>query len=78
MQPISSFNTVVKLTVNQRVQGLTSEQAEMSGLEPIIFLAKGAHVMITMNLWTDVGLCNGANGAVLNFMYARKLQPRAP
>ena len=47
----------------------------MSGLELIISLAKGAHVMITMNLWTDVGLCNGANGAVLNFMYARKLQP---
>ena len=48
----------------------------MSGLEPFIFLAKGAHVMIIMNLWTDVGLCNSANGTVLDLhvMYATNLQ----
>ena len=26
---------------------------DMSGLEPVIFLAKGAHIMLTMNLRTD-------------------------
>ena len=26
--------------------------------------------MLTMNLWTDVGLCNGALGTVLDFVYA--------
>ena len=48
---------------------------EMSGLEPSIFLAKEAHIMLTMNLWTDVGLCNGATGTVLDFIYANNQQP---
>ena len=37
---------------------------DMSGLEPIVFLAKDARVMLTMNLWSTVGLCNGATGKV--------------
>ena len=48
---------------------------EMAGLEPCIFLAKDAHVMLTMNLWTDVGLCNGATGTVIDFIYADNQQP---
>ena len=47
----------------------------MSGLEPIIFLAKRAQVMLTMNLWTDVGLCNGTTGTVLDITYANNHQP---
>ena len=42
----------------------------MGGLEPVIYLAKGARVMLTMNIWTKVGLCNGALGTVLDFVYA--------
>ena len=48
---------------------------EMAGLEPCVFLAKGAQVMLTMNLWTDVGLCNGATGTVIDFIYADNHQP---
>ena len=49
-------------------QTLSSD--EMGGLEPVIYLAKGARVMLTMNIWTKVGLCNGALGTVLDFVYA--------
>ena len=41
---------------------------EMSGLHPTIYLAKGAKVMLTMNLWANVGLCNGATGSVIDII----------
>ena len=47
----------------------------MSGLEPVVFLAKGAHVMFTLNLWIYVVLCNGATGTVVEFIYAINHQP---
>ena len=48
---------------------------EFSGLEPIIFIAKGATVMLTMNIWASVGLCNGANGTVVDIIYQYDHQP---
>lgn len=42
---------------------------DMSGLQPVVFLAKNARVMLTMNLWPSVGLCNGATGTVVDFIY---------
>ena len=47
----------------------------MSGLEQIVFLAKGAKVMLTMNLWPHVGLCNGATGTAHDFIYEIGSQP---
>ena len=48
---------------------------DMSGLEPMVFLAKGARVMLIMNLWSNVGLCNGATGTVVDFIYQNNHQP---
>ena len=42
---------------------------EMSGLQPVIYLAKHAKVMLTMNLWPTVGLCNGATGIIVDILY---------
>ena len=41
----------------------------MSGLEPVVFLAKGAKVMLTMSL------CNGAKGTVVDFIFKDNHQP---
>lgn len=38
---------------------------EMGGLEPVICLAKGARVVLTMNIWTEGGLCNGDRKSVV-------------
>ena len=48
---------------------------DMSGLEPVVFLAKGAKVMLTMNLWSSVGLCNGATGTVIDFIFEGNHRP---
>ena len=48
---------------------------DMSGLQPVVFLATGARVMLTMNLWSSVGLCNGATGTVIDIVYENNHQP---
>ena len=47
----------------------------MSGLEAVVFQAKAARVMLTMNLWASVGLCNGATGKVVDIIYQNNYQP---
>ncbi len=47
----------------------------MSGLETVAFLAKGARVMLFMNLWSGIGLCNGAIGTVVDIIYDNNRQP---
>ncbi len=48
---------------------------DMSGLEPVVFLAKGAGVILTMNLWASIGLCNGATETVVDIIYQNNHQP---
>ena len=48
---------------------------DMSGLEPVVFIAKGARVMLTMNLWSSFGLCNGATCTAVDIIYQNNHQP---
>ena len=48
---------------------------DMSGLEPVVFLAEGTRTMLTMNLWSSVDLCNGATGTVVDIIYQNNHQP---
>ena len=47
-------------------------------LDPVIFLAQGARVMLTANLWQEVGLCNGAAGTVMELLFADGRSPNLP
>lgn len=41
----------------------------MLNLELIVFLVKGVKVMLIMNLWLSVGLCNGVIGIIFDLIY---------
>lgn len=64
---------VIKARHSRGAHAISSDN--MGGLEAVVYLAKGAKVMLTMNLWTDVGLCNGALGTVIDFIYSEGQQP---
>ena len=38
-------------------------------------LKKRAHVMLTMNLWTEAGICNDGTGTVKDFIYENNQRP---
>ena len=52
-------------------------QDQMQGLAPFVMIASGARVMITSNLWTEVGLTNGAMGTVRSIIFAEGVLPPA-
>ena len=57
---------------------VTAKSDHAGGLYPIIFIAKGSHVVLTANLWPEVGLCNGALGIVHELLKKEQVSPNLP
>ena len=51
---------------------------DANGLEAVTCLAHSAHVMLISNLWTDVGLVNGAMGTIQAICYRSGGPPDLP
>lgn len=65
---LSSLGTPIA-TIKAIHSSPTAAAADAGDLCPVVFLAKGARVMLTANLWQQVGLCNGAAGTVYDIVY---------
>lgn len=70
LQPVANISVNHSLSLAQKIS-----PDEMYGLEPLVFLTKGAKVMLTMNLWPKIGLCNEATGKVVHIVYQTNDQP---
>ena len=51
---------------------------EACGLERVLYIAEGAKVMLTTNLWTEAGLTNGVIGTVEKLIYLENQLPDLP
>lgn len=58
---------------NPKAKHLNAE--DMGGLEPTVYLSKKARVILTRNLWTKAGLCNGTMGTVRHIIFAENHRP---
>lgn len=52
-------SSIARINAIRSCAATTSAKSNNAGgLEPVIFMAKGSRVMLTSNLWQQVGLCN--------------------
>ena len=67
---------VVKIEAkHSRKTGAKIPAEEFSGLENDVFLARGARVMLNINLWVEAGLVNGAKGTIIQIVYSADDHP---
>ena len=63
----SPIARISALHSGRNAKNATSDDA--GGLDAVMFLARGAAVMLTCNLWQEVGVCNGATGALEDLLF---------
>ena len=76
-EKLSSLGTPIATNnaIHSSPSAASATPDDAGGLHPVLFLAEGAKVMLTANLWQEVGLCNGAPGIVQNFIYQEHHAP---
>lgn len=68
--PIARINAIHSCST-----AATAKSDDAGALEPVLFLAKSAKVMLTRNLWSEVSLCNGSTGVVISLLFKSQQDP---
>ena len=66
---------IVCIKANNSKGAAKLKPEELMGLQKELFLTEGSKVILTRNIWTDVGLVNGAQGIVQSIIYAPGTKP---
>ena len=68
--PVARINAI-----HSNTAASSANPDDAGGLHPVVFLAAQARVMLTANIWQEVGLCNGAGGTVYQLLYQANHKP---
>ena len=71
------FPIITMKAVHNNNKTLRLSADEFGGLEPILHICQGAHVMLTRNLWKEKGLCNESTGLVREVIFKDQDLPPA-
>ena len=69
-RPIARINAIYSSPTAAAAQA-----DDAGGLEPVLYLSEGAPVMLTPNLYSEAGLCNGTPGTVVSILYTDNHRP---
>ena len=69
-------NPIARISVvHSSTSAAAAKSDDAGGLQSEVFLARGATVMLTSNLWQEVGLCNGTVGTVKELLFHQDKPP---
>eukprot|EP01018_Ginkgo_biloba_P029278 Gb_13702 [translate_table: standard] len=75
---LKCLNVPIVRSIAKKINQSSVLTVEDEQLDLQVLIGIGARVMLTSNLWIDVGLVNGALGHIRNIIYNPSVQPPSP